>query len=414
MILSAIWEVCRYEHFCPLFAKAVTRANDDFESKTWMDSNPPSGALAKCRACGQNMTLLLQLNADIPDRFPNHTRWLYIFGCSRAACNRKPGSIRAYRAVKRTKEEALPKTDREEKSHAPADDKKPGLGLGAQLFGSSPTPAEASGNSPVNPFATSSNSSVFNNSQSSSPFATSLSTTFAEKARISSPSPSTSTAPSVTTSKKTDGPTTPWPDAAEFPEPYPRYHLDADYETLSGPEELDITSKVDVQQMELEDSTPSSSKKNNAANTKEDFESLLDKAFFRFSTRLDQNPDQVLRYEFGGRPLLYSNDDPVGKLLAPHVSAETRVKPTAGSVPYCPQCKSERTFELQLVPHAISALEEDNDISLDDVQGGVPGMEWGTIIVFVCAMDCAPVSVGEVDYREEWVGVQWEEQIMKK
>lgn len=387
-------------------------ANDGFIYQTWMDNNPPPGSLAECRACGQNMSLLLQLNADLPDRFPNHTRWLYIFGCLRAACNRKDGSIRAYRAVKRTKDVTPLKTNKEEKTNSPTDDRKPGLGLGAQLFASSPTPAEASEASPANTFATStSNSSLTNNSQSASPFATNLSTTFAEKARISSPPPSASTAtPATTTSKKPDGPTAPWPEASEFPEPYPRYYLDADYEALSGPEELDINSKIDIDQMETEDNTPSSSKKNNAANSKEHFESTLDEAFFRFSTRLDQNPEQVLRYEFAGRPLLYSNDDPVGKLLQP----QTSTKPAASKIPYCPQCKSERAFELQLVPHAISALEEDSDIPLDDTKGNVLGMEWGTIIVCVCAMDCAPVSVGQVDYREEWVGVQWEEQVLRR
>jgi pre-rRNA-processing protein TSR4 len=36
-------------------------------------------------------------------------------------------------------------------------------------------------------------------------------------------------------------------------------------------------------------------------------------------------------------------------------------------------------------------------------------MEWGTIILGVCAKDCAPQKIGVVGWREEWAGVQWEE-----
>lgn len=36
-------------------------------------------------------------------------------------------------------------------------------------------------------------------------------------------------------------------------------------------------------------------------------------------------------------------------------------------------------------------------------------MEWGTIILGVCSKNCA--VVGEVAFREEWIGVQWEERV---
>ncbi len=40
-------------------------------------------------------------------------------------------------------------------------------------------------------------------------------------------------------------------------------------------------------------------------------------------------------------------------------------------------------------------------------------MEWGTVVLGVCALDCQQqgvgVGAGEVGYVEEWVGVQWEE-----
>lgn len=134
---------------------------------------------------------------------------------------------------------------------------------------------------------------------------------------------------------------------------------------------------------------------------KEAFESAMDKAFQRFADRVAQNPEQVLRYEFDGEPLLYSRDDAVGKLLDGHAHGRS------GKVPRCTNCGADRVFELQLMPNAISELEAE--------ELGVEGMEWGTIMMKVCAKDCVQRGVGEgpVGYVEEWVGVQWEETVKR-
>jgi pre-rRNA-processing protein TSR4 len=60
-------------------------------------------------------------------------------------------------------------------------------------------------------------------------------------------------------------------------------------------------------------------------------------------------------------------------------------------------------FEVQLTPHAITILEEE--------EMSIEGTDWGTVILGVCAKDCSPsgTSDGQVGYVEEWVGVQWEE-----
>jgi pre-rRNA-processing protein TSR4 len=145
------------------------------------------------------------------------------------------------------------------------------------------------------------------------------------------------------------------------------------------------------------------------------FESSMDKAFQRFADRLAQNPEQVIRYEFGGSPLLYSDVDPVGRLLGGRghhqaKGAGSRIQTVAAAsdddvsrIPRCGNCGAGRVFEVQLTPHAIMVLEED--------EMGVDGMDWGTILVGVCSKDCSPsgTAVGEVGYAEEWVGVQWEE-----
>jgi pre-rRNA-processing protein TSR4 len=86
----------------------------------------------------------------------------------------------------------------------------------------------------------------------------------------------------------------------------------------------------------------------------------------------------------------------------------TTVASGANRFPRCEYCGSERVFELQLVPHAITVLEESREgVGLGPKDDA--GMEWGTIILGVCSKDCGPKQVGVVGWREEWAGVQWEE-----
>ena len=188
-------------------------------------------------------------------------------------------------------------------------------------------------------------------------------------------------------------------------DPFPSYHLDADYETLDDPS---LPSASVKPTMDLDDGSGGES-----STSKEDpetFESSIDKTFQRFADRLAQNPQQVLRYEFGGLPLLYSRTDDVGKLLAPRASPSTTPgkilttpKEQHTGIPKCSNCGHGRVFELQVTPQAIAEVEVD--------ETGLEGMDWGTLIVGVCREDCQArnVSQGQVGHVEEWVGVQWEE-----
>ncbi|RWA04371.1 hypothetical protein EKO27_g10731 [Xylaria grammica] len=188
---------------------------------------------------------------------------------------------------------------------------------------------------------------------------------------------------------------------ASQPKPYPISYLsEAEYETLdpTPPPVPQATVKVD-----LDDTSGSGGGKED----KEVFESTMDAAFQRFADRLAQNPEQSIRYEFGGTPLLYSKTDAVGKALAPSQPDGVGVTVASGGgakgIPRCPNCGGLRTFEVQLCPHAITELEAE-ELSLE-------GMDWGTIIVGVCERDCQArgVDEGQVGYLEEWAGVQWEE-----
>lgn len=350
------------------------------------------------------MPLLLQLDGNLPKDFPDDERRLYIFHCPRKPCSRKAGSVRALRGVRKWK----PKEQTEqEQIEAPKQTK---TDLGSAIFGA---PSTNDGSSNANPFSVSQPSSSLSNpfaTQSSASNSTSskqttddLPKTFAEKARIASPDPAQS-APSP--APVAAGPVLPWPPQAAFPPPYPEYYLNAEYETLSRPPSPTIPPNAIIEPMDEEDGPSTSKKGNDIPTDKAEFESSLDKVFLRFSTRLAHNPEQVLRYEYRGTPLLYSGNDDVAKAFPQQHSQ--RVASTAQNrIPRCQACGSERVFELQLVPHAISVLEEGRE----DIGPGKDdaGMEWGTIILGVCAANCGPATEGQAGWREEWVGVQWEE-----
>ncbi|KAI9776781.1 MAG: hypothetical protein M1816_005086 [Peltula sp. TS41687] len=415
---------------------------------TWLDpSYSPSAAFAQCKVCHEIMRLLLQLDGNLPDRFPGHERRLYLFACPRRTCNRKEGSIRALRGTRldrsiaaeagagvgaRKDKQLLKEEERESPQQQQQQQQR--RDIGADLFGgkcsSSSTSASAAGAAPaaVNPFAPSAPSTTTSSSSPNpNPFGPSLphpSTLAAKPAQKPISSSSSSSPPSdlpttfasaLNLNKQTSSPppappppkSIPWPSSSALPTPYPEYHLDAEYETLDQPtpplsQALPPTTTTIVNANEYEDAPANQS---GVA-----YESTHDKTFQTFADRLAQNPEQVLRYEFAGAPLLYSRSDEVGRrvpLSSPLEKKEEKVVVVAAGgmmMPRCTNCGAGRVFELQLTPHAITILEA------EDV--GLEGMEWGTVLLGVCERDCLP-RLGdermEVGYVEEWVGVQWEE-----
>ena len=212
----------------------------------------------------------------------------------------------------------------------------------------------------------------------------SLSKTFAETVSLNNPQ--------ATEPKPAPAPE-PWPSEKELPAAYPiSYLADADYETLD-PTPPPVSQAT--MQMDIDDGAGASG----SGGGKEDrdvFESSMDADFQKFADRLAQNPEQVIRYEYAGQPLLYSKTDSVGQMLS------------KGGMPRCGNCGSGRVFEVQLTPEAIAELEKE--------ETGLDGMDWGTVIVGVCGADCQPggVDEGVAVYIEEFAGVQWEETTAKR
>lgn len=370
---------------------------------TWLDSSTkPSGTLAKCSVCNERMSLLLQLQADLQKQFPNDERRLHVWCCRKKQCSRKPGSVKAIREVRKAKiarsiAEHIPRTQ-EKASPAP--------NLGNQLFG---VPSTQTSGINFNPFSSSStpqsNGNPFsdlaakppqrtvNSGNSSQP----LSQTFADKLKISSES---------TKITNSESASVPWPAESEFPVPFPSFYLDAEAEYLepTNPEPSSGSSNTQPRIEDTEDTAGS------AAAEKDLYESPHDKTFDHFTRILAQNPEQVLRYEFRGVPLLYSSTDAVAThfvLPGHHLHAKVKTSGPVKGIPSCQYCGSARVFEMQLVPYLIYELEKDNEEAMK-LDGG-EGMEWGTVIVGTCGKNCGDDKEGKVVFREEWVGVQWEE-----
>ncbi|KAK6363114.1 hypothetical protein TWF730_000559 [Orbilia blumenaviensis] len=391
-----------------LLGYAETTPSDDTTSHlggipTWFDDAMDS-RLAKCLSCNNIMPLLLQLDGNLPDS-PHHTRMLYLFGCRSKPCRKKRGSIRAIRGVKSTGI-SPPSTQKPATvvAEPTAEEPKPKSNMGDMIFGGS------SSGAPTNPFA----SSQSNPFAKPNPFAkddvSTLTKTFAQAASISTPEPKPAVNPEPA-EPALIGPPSPWPPAESIPQ-YTSFYLDASYEELE-PDALTLQSqklaktiKMDTSDDIDEDITPSSSKKaaassssSSKASKEKEFESAMNAAFLNFQSITSQNPEQVLRYERKGVPLLYSRDDSIGKLLA---NPKSGTDISLSKTPRCSNCGRGRCFEIQLMPHAISVLEEGTEGALDE------GMVWGTIIVGTCEADCPLAGSEKGAYVEEWVGVQWE------
>ena len=294
---------------------------------------------------------------------------------------------------------------------------------------------------------------------------TSTSTAAAAASSILSTTPTNANA-----AQQQQQPHEPWPPHSALPPSYPKYPLEADYETLD---------KTPTNKHPLSSLSPSSSSAiplpskdamqtdtaTAATDEKQIFESSLDRTFQRFADRLAQNPEQVLRYEFGGDPLLYAGaDDEVGRLflaVKTNVSAmkgagigmagmttgsagtatttttkttttttTTTKKKTAGSrdrdvrdgragdgsnvasgIPSCPNCNGPRVFEVQLTPYAIEKLEGGGDA--DGNTGGGAGAgagregNCGAPTRTLDGMDWGTIIIGvcQADCRPAGVGV---------
>lgn len=105
---------------------------------------------------------------------------------------------------------------------------------------------------------------------------------------------------------------------------------------------------------------------------------VRDDAFSRFMRFSSENPQHVLRYELGGKPLWFCQPK------------QLRTEPPACS------CGAKRQFELQVQPQLISLLR---------ASPCADRLDYGTIVVYSCSESCEPKDE-QAPYIEEFVYVQ--------
>lgn len=347
----------------------------------------PDARSYTCDSCGKTMALYLQAFAPIDGKL--YDRVIYIFGCKNTAlCSRKKGTIKAIRGIsKDPKRVAQIKQEQEEEERKQLDEvlqretqKKLQVELTKDLFGGG-----AAANPFANPFA--------KPAEPAPPAEPVQKKTEQEKKVESYAEVAKAAAPKKANKAAVD---------TQFPS-YKGYFVYVEpekFKKITQEPELEkykhlIDQDNDDEPPRKERTMSSSSSVN--PQTKRIANMLDDKYFGNFTAVVNHNPSQVLRYDLGGRPLLYNGKDEIAQKL----SGELNI-PNPGYNP-----SSSRQFELQLMPQAIMILEDLGDnAGIADI---INGMSWGTIIVCTDVEDYAPVDEHHVGYVEEYCAVQWEE-----
>lgn len=362
----------------------------------WMHpDSAPKDELVHCDSCGQKMALLLQADAPLADKL--YDRVIYIFACKNTAkCSRKKGSVKAFRGILKDKKRMAQIKDEQANAAKKAldeklqqeDKKKLNIDLSKNLFG---------GSLGSNPFGT------------GNPFGSGNPFSKEEKKETKEKEEKEEEVAEVKNDEKDSekGERNNKP-SSTFPQ-YPAYFLHVEEEKIKKETKLEPELEkykhlIDADRDDDDDDEPkrgSKSRRESGAsldpNSQKIANNLDDKYFEAFTNIVKHNPGQVLRYDLGGRPLLYSGRDEVFKQFQLRIA-----------VPKAQGLNAPRRFELQLMPKAIMDLEQIDDST--PVSELLNGMSWGTIIVCTDSEDVVhEVDENGVAYEEEWVGVQWEE-----
>lgn len=128
----------------------------------------------------------------------------------------------------------------------------------------------------------------------------------------------------------------------------------------------------------------------------------VDKAFQKFTERVQLWPEQCVRYDFlPGTPMLFTYADSTSQMLLPPNTKQhsKHTKPSAHRIPRCKACGGPRGFDFQLMPNLLSLLNvtKPEYLSEEEKRAGQErkgaqafdiGMEWGTVLVYSCVADC--------------------------
>ncbi|KAF9170623.1 hypothetical protein BGX20_008716 [Mortierella sp. AD010] len=412
---------------------------------SWLDQNMPAPSkYGICGACGKSLYLILQ--AYVPLEKSPYDRVVYVWACNQRLCMRKNGSFRVIRALKLNPEYAQKLEKKSKPAAAPAPVIAPGVvtavnpfassgtfDMGNALFGGSGSGFNpfASPSSTVNPFAPPAGFGV------GAPAPTAVKS-FASITSTNIPKED----PSSDSEEEVASEPTEWSENLPAFDPYYLYITE---EVLEKSDSIDD----DISQryshlLALEEAAADDDDEEGAGGSgaggatwsgeayeKATLPKGVDKAFQKFTERVQSWPEQCVRYDFPGVPLLFSYSDRTAQsLLPPNVTQHSKhTTPSAHRIPRCPACKGPRGFEFQLMPNLLSMLDvtskkylsEEEKQSLKERKGAQVfdiGMEWGTILVYSCVEDCfgrkaqneeSSSDNQKVKYFEEVALVQFED-----
>lgn len=340
----------------------------------------PEEKLVTCDVCGNRMALYIQAFAPFKNLL--YDRVIYVFGCKSRFCSFKAGSVKCIRGIRKDVEkmDQLYKEQEIElqKQEAARAEKEKNAklinDLTKDLFGSG---------SSTNPFDGGFHKEIAKHKSNEQP-----------KSKLPQKESYADVVSKTIIPAKQTKPTKVHSDE-QFPK-YPGYFVYVAKETFRTQPDPELEKYKDlIETNSIDEDITSKSIDVNPQITKIS-NMLQDKFFENFSETVQYNPQQILRYDVGGKPLLYSGKDAIGKAFnqSPFNIPNPGVNPSGS-----------RQFEMQLMPKAIMDLEaEELDI--------LNGMSWGTIIICTDTEDYIPEDYyddNNVAYIQEYCGVQWEE-----
>lgn len=105
-------------------------------------------------------------------------------------------------------------------------------------------------------------------------------------------------------------------------------------------------------------------------------ENTNDSIYQAFMKTIKKDPEQVIRYDRGGTPLLCS-------------------KNSISNIEPC-QCGSERQFEFQIMPQLLSYMDVDTSLHEDTI-------DWGSVMVYTCKSNCTKAKYStEFSFKQDF------------
>ncbi|KAI0629187.1 programmed cell death protein 2 [Trametes polyzona] len=399
----------------------------------------PSPSNATCANCSKPMELLIQIWCPLEDS-PND-RALYVWACANGSCQRKQGSVRAWRELRYNKKYAE-KLDRKlaRRKAKEFEEAKAAAAAAAQKSQPKSNPFALGATSAPNPFGL--GSQIFGGGDApAEPEPAPAQTESAERGGSLGDEGSEDESDDDAVDDLASGlqsaslEDSPWKAAPS----YSPLYLSTVSEYLPPPPKVKVPAGATV---DPDDDKSPKGKDSSGGWDLEGYENSLDvdHAFERFSKRVSYEGEQCLRYERKGVPLAFASDKVFDQLFPvppapplPVTKPDFMVTPprkrtyAPDSLPRCPHCQSARVFECQLMPNLINVLrtptDGDEQKKLTDAErraevmralkgqgeAGRRGMEWGTCMIFSCEKDCSVEAAEGSTWREEYVLVQWDE-----